>query len=61
MGTKLAMEGYGENIIAKVLGHSDNKTTRHYTRYASESLKPFYKRRNIKKATVHELSLEDSK
>jgi len=28
---------------------------------ASESLKPFYKRRNIKKATVHKLSLEDSK
>jgi predicted patatin/cPLA2 family phospholipase len=30
-----ALVGYGENIIAKVLGHSDNKTTRHYTRYAS--------------------------
>jgi site-specific recombinase XerD len=55
------MEGYGENIIAKVLGHSDTKTTKNYTKYASESLKPFYKRRNIKKATVHKLSLEDSK
>jgi integrase len=61
LGTKLAMEGYGENIIAKVLGHSDTKTTKNYTKYASESLKPFYKRRNIKKATVHKLSLEDSK
>ncbi|MCF8070052.1 MAG: site-specific integrase [Desulfobacterales bacterium] len=60
LGTKLAMEGYGADIIAKVLGHSDIKTTRHYTRYASETFKPFYQRRNIKKAEVHEFSVGGS-
>jgi site-specific recombinase XerD len=50
LGTKLAVEGYGEDIISKVLGHSNTRTTQHYTRYASDSFKPFFKRRNMKKA-----------
>ena len=56
LGTKLAMEGKDETLIAKVLGHSDTKTTRHYVRYASDALKDFYKRRNLKKASVSKLS-----
>lgn len=61
LGTKLAMQGYGENIIAKVLGHADTKVTKHYTRYASESLKPFFKREKNKKAIVKKLAGESSK
>jgi len=56
LGTKLAMRGYGENIIATVLGHSDTKVTRKYVRYASDSIKPFFERNNVRKATVHKLS-----
>jgi integrase len=57
LGTKLAQEGLGENIIATVLGHSDTKTTKKYTRYTADSLKPFFKRRNVKKASVRRLSV----
>lgn len=60
LGTKLAREGHGENIIATVLGHSDTKTTKKYIRYAAETLKPFFKRQ-VKKATVYELSMAKNK
>ena len=56
LGTKLANDGLGKEIIATVLGHSNTKTTERYARYASDSLKPFYQRRKTKKGTVHELS-----
>ena len=56
LGTKLANEGLGKEMIATVLGHSNTKTTEKYTRYASDSLKPFYKRKKAKKGTVHKLS-----
>jgi integrase len=59
LGTKLAEEGHGKDIIAEVLGHSDTKVTKHYTRYASDSLKPFFKRRQVKKGTVRGLSVEE--
>lgn len=56
LGTKLAQEGLSAHIIAEVLGHSDTKTTKKYVRYASDSLKPFFKRRGIKKGIVTKLS-----
>ena len=56
LGTKLANEGFGREIIATVLGHSNTKTTEKYARYASDSLKPFYERKKAKKGTVHRLS-----
>lgn len=56
LGTKLAQEGHGEDVIAKVLGHSDTKNTRKYTRYDAKSWKEYYQRRNVRKATVHKLS-----
>ncbi len=57
LGTKLAMQGYGENIIATVLGHSDTKVTKKYVRYASDSIKPFFERKKVKKGTVRKLSV----
>lgn len=57
LGTKLAMQGYGENIIATVLGHSDTKVTKKYVRYASDSLKQFFERKKVKRGTVRKLSV----
>lgn len=56
LGTKLADEGYSEDMIATVLGHSNTKTTKRYVRYASDPLKKFFERRN-KKGTVSRLSV----
>lgn len=56
LGTKLANKGLGKEIIVTVLGHSNTKTTEKYARYESDSLKLFYERKKVKKATVHKLS-----
>ena len=61
LGTKLANEGLGKEMIATVLGHSNTKTTEKYTRYASDSLKPFFERKKAKKGTVPRLSPKEIK
>lgn len=55
LGTKLANQGLGKDIIASVLGHTSTKTTEKYVRYASDALRPFYERKKTRKAIVGEL------
>lgn len=58
LGTRLANQGLGKEIIATVLGHSNTKTTSRYVRYASQALKGFFTR-HPKQATVSKLPAKD--